>query len=121
MLNPQRRDVIVGIDAGTSLIKTVAFTRDGKQLAESSLPNSYVTLPGGRVEQDMARTWTDTVAALRGLVGNVPDLVSRVAAIAVTPNRIAARPGDVIQFALEARHMNIFGANGICIRHAELS
>jgi erythritol kinase len=84
MLNPQRRDVIVGIDAGTSLIKTVAFTRDGKQLAESSLPNSYVTLPGGRVEQDMARTWTDTVAALRGLVGNVPDLVARVAAIAVT-------------------------------------
>jgi multiple sugar transport system ATP-binding protein len=41
--------------------------------------------------------------------------------IAVTPNRIAARPGDVIQFALEPRHMNIFGANGICIRHAELS
>lgn len=84
MLNFQRRDVIVGIDAGTSLIKAVAFTEDGKQLGHSSLPNSYSTVAGGRVEQDMARTWSDTVAALRGLVAAVPDLASRVAAIAVT-------------------------------------
>jgi multiple sugar transport system ATP-binding protein len=41
--------------------------------------------------------------------------------IAVTPNRIAARPGEVIQFALEPRHVNIFGADGACIRHAEVS
>ncbi|MGV7212278.1 ABC transporter ATP-binding protein [Bradyrhizobium sp. UFLA05-112] len=39
--------------------------------------------------------------------------------IAVTPNRIAARPGDVIPFALEPRHLHIFGADGTCIRHAE--
>jgi erythritol kinase (D-erythritol 1-phosphate-forming) len=84
MRTPQGRDVIVGIDAGTSLIKTVAFTRDGKQLGDFSLPNSYSTAPGGRVEQDMSRTWNDTVAALRGLVAAVPDLASRVVAIAVT-------------------------------------
>src|SRR5216683_2944618 len=84
MRTPQGRDVIVGIDAGTSLIKTVAFTRDGKQLGDFSLPNSYVTAPGGRVEQEMSRTWNDTVAALRGLVAAVPDLASRVVAIAVT-------------------------------------
>jgi multiple sugar transport system ATP-binding protein len=39
--------------------------------------------------------------------------------IAVTPNRIAARPGDVIQFALEPHHIHIFAADGTCIRHAE--
>lgn len=39
--------------------------------------------------------------------------------IAVTPNRIAARPGDVVPFALEPRHLHIFGADGTCIRHAE--
>ena len=39
--------------------------------------------------------------------------------IAVTPNRIAARPGDIIPFALESRHLHIFGADGSCIRHAE--
>ncbi|WP_315827285.1 MULTISPECIES: FGGY-family carbohydrate kinase [unclassified Bradyrhizobium] len=78
------RDVIIGIDAGTSVIKAVAFARDGRQLGDFAIPNSYATLPGGRVEQDMARTWTDTVAALRGLGGTLPDLSRRVAAIAVT-------------------------------------
>jgi erythritol kinase (D-erythritol 1-phosphate-forming) len=78
------RDVIVGIDAGTSLIKTVAFARDGRQLADFSLSNSYSTSAGGRVEQDMSLTWRDTVAALRGLWGAAPDLGPRVAAVAVT-------------------------------------
>jgi erythritol kinase len=80
----QGRDLIVGIDAGTSMIKTVAFTRDGRQLGEFALPNTYRVSAGGRVEQEMARTWTDTVAAIRGLGSVVPDLGARLAAIAVT-------------------------------------
>lgn len=39
--------------------------------------------------------------------------------IAVASSRIAARPGDVVPFALEPRHLHIFGADGTCIRHAE--
>lgn len=39
--------------------------------------------------------------------------------MAVTPSRIAAGPGDVIPFALEPRHLHIFGVDGTCIRHAE--
>ena len=84
MSAPQTRDVIVGIDAGTSLIKTVAFTREGRQLGSFSLPNVYRTADRDGVEQDMSRTWDDTVAALRGLAASVPDLQARVAAIAVT-------------------------------------
>jgi erythritol kinase len=80
----QGRDLIVGIDAGTSMIKSVAFTRDGRQLGEFALPNGYRVAAGGRVEQEMARTWTDTVAAVRGLASVVPDLGARLAAIAVT-------------------------------------
>jgi erythritol kinase len=80
----QTRDVIVGIDAGTSLIKTVAFTRSGRQLGSFSLPNIYHASGGDRVEQDMSRTWDDTAAALRGLAAGVPDLAARVAAVAVT-------------------------------------
>ncbi len=41
--------------------------------------------------------------------------------IAVTPNRIAVRAGDVVEFALEPRHLHIFGTGGTCIRHAEVS
>ena len=35
-------------------------------------PNRYVDLPGGGVEQDMARTWDDTAAVLRDLADAVP-------------------------------------------------
>ncbi|WP_371815066.1 ABC transporter ATP-binding protein [Bradyrhizobium sp. CCBAU 51753] len=41
--------------------------------------------------------------------------------IAVTPGRVAARPGEIVPFALEPRHLHIFGADGVCIRHAEVS
>ena len=78
------RDVIIGIDAGTSLIKAVAFTLTGEQLADVSQPNAYNSLTGGHVEQDMARTWTDTVAVIRALAKSVPDLSARIAVIAVT-------------------------------------
>jgi multiple sugar transport system ATP-binding protein len=39
--------------------------------------------------------------------------------IAVTPNRISARSGDIVSFALEPRHLHIFAADGVCVRHAE--
>jgi erythritol kinase (D-erythritol 1-phosphate-forming) len=78
------RDVIVGIDAGTSVLKAVAFTLDGRQLDSFAIPNSYQTLANGGVEQDMNRTWSDCTACLRGLAGKVPDLASRTAILAVT-------------------------------------
>lgn len=78
------RDVIIGIDAGTSVIKAVAFGLDGGQIAVASIANSYSRLPDGGVEQDMARTWQDTLATLAALAESVPDLARRVAAVAVT-------------------------------------
>jgi erythritol kinase (D-erythritol 1-phosphate-forming) len=78
------RDLLIGIDAGTSVIKAVAFTLSGEQLAITAMPNRYETLPGGGVEQDMARTWTDTAATLRLLGEAVPDLAARTLALAVT-------------------------------------
>ncbi|WP_166294552.1 FGGY-family carbohydrate kinase [Bradyrhizobium sp. 2S1] len=78
------RDVIIGIDAGTSLIKAVAFTLAGEQLADVSRPNVYSSPAGGHVVQDMARTWSDTVAVIRALANALPDLSARIAAIAVT-------------------------------------
>jgi len=77
-------DILIGIDAGTSLIKSVAFSTDGTQLAIAERPNSYDTVNGGGVEQDMRRTWTDVAATLRQLAETVPQLASRVAAIGVT-------------------------------------
>jgi erythritol kinase len=77
-------DVLVGIDAGTSVIKAVAFSLDGRQLAVTAEPNAYDSLPDGGVEQDMAQTWRETAAVLRRLGEEVSGLEQRCAALAVT-------------------------------------
>jgi erythritol kinase (D-erythritol 1-phosphate-forming) len=79
-----RDGIIIGIDAGTSVIKSVAFSADGRQLAAASIPNHYVTLPDGGAEQDMTRTWSDTASTLKQLTEQIPDLPSRLIAISVT-------------------------------------
>jgi erythritol kinase len=78
------RDLLIAVDAGTSVIKAVAFDLGGNQLALARRPNRYESGPGGAIEQDMARTWTDTVAVLRELVAALPALATRTAALAVT-------------------------------------
>jgi erythritol kinase len=77
-------DVLIGVDAGTSVIKAVAFTQAGEQIGAAAIPNSYETLLHGGVEQDMARTWRDAAKALTQLAGTVPNLATRTIAISVT-------------------------------------
>lgn len=78
------KDIIIGIDAGTSVCKSVAFSMNGEQLAESAINNTYETLPNGGVEQDPWRTWQDAVKTLVGLSDSIPNLKERVSAICVT-------------------------------------
>ncbi len=78
------KNLLIGIDAGTSVIKSVAFTLDGEQLAVVAKPNRYEAVAGGGAEQDMARTWADAADTLRLLGEKIPDLAKRVIAIAVT-------------------------------------
>ncbi|MDF1632561.1 FGGY-family carbohydrate kinase [Mycoplana sp. MJR14] len=76
--------VIIGIDAGTSVIKAVAFETGGRQLAVASARNNYSMADDGAATQSLAQTWQDCLTALRGLGEKVPDLARRTAAIAVT-------------------------------------
>lgn len=78
------KDILIGIDAGTSVIKSVAFSSAGEQLAVFAQPNSYDTLPDGGAEQDVARTWNDALRAITGLAAQVPDLAQRTLGVAVT-------------------------------------
>ena len=78
------RDLLIGIDAGTSVIKSVAFTLAGQQVGSFARPNVYRMVEGVGAEQDMRSTWADAAATLRGLADAMPDLPGRVAAIAVT-------------------------------------
>jgi erythritol kinase (D-erythritol 1-phosphate-forming) len=77
-------DLIVGIDAGTSVMKAVAFTLSGRQIASSSVRNSYSTGEDGAVTQSLEQTWRDCIGALRALGEKVANLATRTAAISVT-------------------------------------
>ena len=77
-------DILIAIDAGTSVIKAVAFTLAGEPIAIGARPNTYATPGPGQVEQDMPRTWADCAATLRELAERVPDLARRAAGLAVT-------------------------------------
>ena len=79
-----RDGVLIGIDAGTSVIKSVAFTTTGEPIAAAARQNRYQTFPDGGAEQDMARTWADTMATLKELSDKVPELKDRLIAISVT-------------------------------------
>ncbi|PDT49856.1 FGGY-family carbohydrate kinase [Sinorhizobium fredii] len=78
------RDILIGIDAGTSVIKSVAFDLGGRQLAIAAVPNSYEAVGRTGSVQDLRRTWADTVKTLVELSAGIENLPGRVAAIAVT-------------------------------------
>ncbi len=77
-------EVLIGVDAGTSVIKAVAFDLSGRQIAMASRRNTYTTLPNGGVEQDMRRTWADTAEVITELGDRVDNLAGRALALAVT-------------------------------------
>lgn len=76
--------LIVGLDSGTSVVKSVAFTLDGEQVASAALPNAYSSVAGGGAEQDMKKTWVDAAETLRLLGQKIPGLADRVIALSVT-------------------------------------
>ena len=76
--------LIIGIDAGTSVIKAIAFDEGGKQVAASSIANTYSTSPDGAAVQSMQHTWEHCAQTLQALGEQIPDLAMRTAAIAVT-------------------------------------
>jgi erythritol kinase len=77
-------DLIIGIDAGTSIMKAVAFTLSGRQIASAAVRNTYKTGDDGSATQSLDQTWLDCTRALRDLAGKVEGLADRTAAIAVT-------------------------------------
>ncbi|MEC5323658.1 MULTISPECIES: FGGY-family carbohydrate kinase [unclassified Aurantimonas] len=76
--------ILIGIDAGTSVLKSVAFTTDGEQIAVASRKNTYSSGEGGSVEQDMAATWADAVATLKDLTAQLGERATAIAAVAIT-------------------------------------
>ena len=55
------KDIIIGIDAGTSIIKAVAFTLNGKEITTSSIANIYKTSKNGHATQPLDTTWENCI------------------------------------------------------------
>ena len=76
--------LIIGIDAGTSVIKAVAFDLAGRQIDSASTQNSYRSESSGAVTQSLLRTWEDCAATIRALGAKLPNLAKRTVSISVT-------------------------------------
>ena len=121
------RDLIIGVDAGTSVIKAVAFDLDGGEIAlPSGGRTTTSTLPGGGVEQDMARTWDDAAAALRALAETLAGPAAPGTALAVTgqgdgtwlidARRRAGGAGLAVARLARRRHRRELEADGVAPR-----
>ena len=65
--------VLLGVDAGTTVIKAVAFSLDGEELHKHSLDNAVETPEAGYAEQDMETTWETTASVLDAVVEDLDD------------------------------------------------
>ncbi len=79
-----KADILIGIDAGTSMIKAVAFDLSGVQIAIASRQNRYTSGRDGATTQCMDQTWADCVLTLHDLATKIEDLAERTAALGVT-------------------------------------
>lgn len=76
------RQLIIALDAGTSMMKAVALDIAGDPVAIESRRNQYREAPGGVAEQDMARTWDEAAATIAAVVEKLDD--AEVVGLAVT-------------------------------------
>jgi erythritol kinase len=88
------KEIIVGLDAGTSLIKFVAFTLDGKIINSASVPNKVYYRKGNKAEQNLEETWNHVVQAFSKLKIKINDLVDNIIAISITGQGDGSWPID---------------------------
>jgi erythritol kinase (D-erythritol 1-phosphate-forming) len=77
-------DILVGLDAGTSVIKAVAYDLEGHSIADASVHNETFVPARGAAEQDIFTVWDGACACLRDLARKVRDLRERTIAVGVT-------------------------------------
>ena len=69
----------IAVDAGTSVIKAVAFNSDGREIALSREPSTVLHPSHEYCEQDMNATWQTVVKTLRQVVAQLHEPVSGIA------------------------------------------
>ena len=80
-------DVVLALDAGTSSIRTVAFSRDGGEVASAQRELTQYFPSPGHVEHDGAEIAALAVATLREVASNLDERDHRVVALGITNQR----------------------------------
>jgi hypothetical protein len=87
-------DLILGLDAGTSVVKAALFDREGRELAVVRRPTPLYTPQPSWSETSMQATWSMAAEAMRALLargaGATPIDPSRIAAVGLTGNMVGA-------------------------------
>ncbi|GIT88795.1 FGGY-family carbohydrate kinase [Roseobacter sp. OBYS 0001] len=83
--HPEIKDCVIGIDSSTTATKAIAWTREGKFVAEGRCPIALSNPKPGHFEQDAQYWWLSTKEALREVTGQID--ARRVAAVAVSNQR----------------------------------
>ncbi len=81
---------LLGIDAGTSVVKAALFDRDGQELGAARRPSPLITPRSGWVEADMHETWRITCAAISDLLAQMQIDPAHIAAVGVTGQMVGA-------------------------------
>lgn len=78
-------DVVIGVDASTTAVKAIAFTREGTELVEARAPYPLSHPHPGHVEQNPEDWWQALVQALGEIAASLGS--SRIAALALAHQR----------------------------------
>ena len=88
------KEIIVGLDAGTSLIKFVAFDKYGKYIDSASVENKVYYREGGKAEQNLEETWNKVIEAFKLLNNKIDRLSEKLEAICITGQGDGSWPID---------------------------
>lgn len=85
-------DALLGVDVGTSNIKVVAYSREGRLLTQTSRPTPTVRQGLRRASHDPEILWLETAGAIREVAGHLDQ--ARVAGLAIASIGEAGVPLD---------------------------
>lgn len=81
---------LLGLDAGTSVVKAALFDREGREVAVAARRTTLYSPQPGWSEASMPETWAATVAVIQELLTSAGIANTAIAAVGLTGNMIGA-------------------------------
>jgi sugar (pentulose or hexulose) kinase len=89
-MTPLVPELLLGLDAGTSVVKAALFDRTGREVAVVSRRTTHSTPQPAWSETDMGETWRMAAGAIRSVMAEAGIDGGRIAAVGLTGNMVGA-------------------------------